>query len=97
MDEGRLLSLVAEAENVPPVRWQAFADGMGPDERAAVTERLLGRAEWCLRLAAYLDARCSPGYGAPERGHAQAVKRSNTVGRAVRRLFGYFNTPDVRF
>jgi hypothetical protein len=73
---------------IAPVEWELQADKMTSFERDEMCARLEGIAERCGMLSAYLYERC--GYGCGDRGHTNAVKKANKVGRIIHcKAFGY--------
>jgi hypothetical protein len=68
---------------------------MTDDEKYQLGRQFMGLAANAARIGTYLDMRGGNGNG--DQGHEKAVKEQNQVGRKVRHVLGYQNTPDINF
>jgi len=71
-----------------PIEWENIVDTMSDKERLRLQQELERLSERAGMLAGYLEERQGYGYG--DRGHANAVKRANKIGKIIHvKAFGY--------
>ncbi len=79
---------VNELMDVAPFEWEKTVEAMSIMGRDDMRRQMEGIALRAGELAGYLDER--HGYGCGDRGHREAVKEANRVGKIIwTKAFGY--------